>query len=92
MRRVTWFFLTDLLRQTVNNLWHDGSLFKLSTWTSAWKHWFAKGGLFRESYSLWRDYFKLDFHPSQHPDALSKQWLQSHENAYALVGQSVSTT
>jgi predicted metal-dependent hydrolase len=87
MRRVTWFFLTDLLRQTVNNLWHDGSLFKRATWSSAWKHLFAKGGLFRESYSLWRDYFKPGFHPSHHPDLLSQQWLQQHKSAYAPVAQ-----
>jgi predicted metal-dependent hydrolase len=85
MRRVTWFFLTDLLRQTVNNLWHDGALFKVSTWRSAWRHLFAKGGLFRESYALWRDYFKADFHPSQHPDTLSQEWLKTHDNAYSLV-------
>ena len=85
MRRVTWFFLTDLLRQTVNNLWHDGALFKVSTWRSAWRHLFAKGGLFRESYALWRDYFKADFHPSQHPDTLSQDWLKTHDNAYSLV-------
>ena len=88
MRRVTWFFLTDLLRQTVNNLWHDGSLFKLSTWSSAWNNLFAKGGLFRESFSLWRDYFKPGFHPSQHPDVLSRQWLQQHTDAFTPVAQS----
>ena len=34
-RYVTVVFLTDVLRQTLSNLWHDGSLFKLSTWRSA---------------------------------------------------------
>ena len=87
MRRVSWFFLTDLLRQTLNNLWHDGSLFKISTWSSAWKHLFAKGGLFREGFSMWRDYFKPGFHPSDHPDRLSQQWLQQHANTYAPVTQ-----
>jgi len=87
MRRVTWFFLTDLLRQTINNLWHDGSLFKLSTWSSAWRHLFAKGGLFRESFGLWLDYFKPDFHPSQHTSQLSQQWLQQHADAYTPLTQ-----
>ena len=87
MRRVTWFFLTDLLRQTVNNLWHDGSLFKFSTWSSAWRHLFAKGGLFREGYSLWRDYFKPGFHPSHHPELLSQQWLQQHADSFTPVTQ-----
>ena len=87
MRRVTWFFLTDLLRQTVNNLWHDGSLFKFSTWSSAWRHLFAKGGLFREGYSLWLDYFKPGFHPSHHPELLSQQWLQQHADSFTPVTQ-----
>ena len=87
MRRITWFFLTDTLRQTVNNLWHDKALFKWSTWQSAWRHLFAKGGLLRELYSPWRDYFKPGFHPNQHPDALARLWLQTHGNLYTPVGQ-----
>ena len=86
MRMTTWFLLTDLLRQTVNNLWHDGSLFKRGTWRSAWVFLFAKEGLFRASYAMWRRYFRPDFHPSQDDDSLSRSWLQSHENAYARVG------
>ena len=87
MRRITWFFLTDTLRQTVNNLWHDKALFKRSTWRSAWRHLFAKGGLLRELFSPWRDYFRPDFHPRQHPDALARHWLQTHGNLYTPVGQ-----
>jgi uncharacterized protein len=32
MRRVTLIFLTDALRQTLNNLRHDGTLWRWSTW------------------------------------------------------------
>jgi predicted metal-dependent hydrolase len=87
MRLTTWYLLSDLLRQTVNNLWHDGSLFKLSTWRSAWVFLLAKEGLFRSSYAMWRRYFRPDFHPQQDDDNLSKAWLQNHENAYARVGR-----
>ena len=86
MRLTTWYLLTDLLRQTVNNLWHDGSLFKPSTWRSAWVFLFSKQGLFRSSYAMWRRYFHPDFHPQQDDDSLSKAWLQSHETTYARVG------
>ena len=86
MRLTTWYLLSDLLRQTTNNLWHDGSLFKLSTWRSAWVFLFSKEGLFRSSYAMWRRYFRPDFHPQQDDDSLSRSWLQSHENAYARVG------
>jgi hypothetical protein len=86
MRMTTWFLLTDLLRQTINNLWHEGSLFKLSTWRSAWVFLLTKKGLFRSSYAMWRRYFRPDFHPQQDDDSLSRAWLQNHENAYARVG------
>ena len=38
-RRLFWIvslnFAVNLLRQTVRNLWHDGSVWRLSTWTRA---------------------------------------------------------
>ena len=85
---VTLTFLSDVLRQTVRNLWHDGSLFKWSTWRSAWVFLFAKQGLFRSSYAMWRRYFRPDFHPQQDDDSLSRQWLQDHQNDYIPVGPS----
>jgi hypothetical protein len=41
---------------------HTG-LFQLSTWRSAWRHLFAKEGLFTSSYAAWKAYFHADFHP-----------------------------
>lgn len=86
MRVMSFFLLTDVMRQTVNNLWHDGSLFKPSTWRSAWVFLLSKQGLFRASFGRWRRYFQADFHPLQDDDSLSRQWLQSHENDYIPVG------
>ena len=88
MVTVTVFFLIDILRQTCNNLWHDGSLFQLSTWRSAWRHLFAKEGLFTSSYAAWKAYFRADFHPAQHDDQLSLQWLQTHPQTFQAIGQS----
>jgi predicted metal-dependent hydrolase len=88
MISVSVFFLTDLLRQTCNNLWHDGSLFKASTWRSAWRHLFAKEGLFTFSFADWKKYFSADFHPSEHDDQLSRQWIQTHSQTYQALGQS----
>ena len=88
MISVSVFFLTDLLRQTINNLWHDGSLFKASTWRSAWRHLFAKEGLFTFSFADWKKYFSADFHPSEHDDQLSRQWIQTHSQTYQALGQS----
>ena len=86
-RYITVVFLTDVISQTVQNLWHDGSLFKWSTWQSGFKLLMAKDGLFRGNYGLWRDYMAPGFHPSQHDATLSKQWLQENTSQFTVVGQ-----
>ena len=85
-RRITVVFLGDVLRQTVLNLRRDGSLWKWSTWTSAARTLFGKGGLVRETWRPWREYLRPDFHPSQHGTDLSARWLAEHSNAYTPVG------
>lgn len=84
---ITVIFLGDVLRQTVRNLWHDGSLFKWSTWRSGARLCLARDGMFRGNYHLWRDYKAKDFHPSQHPAALSQQWLRQNSNEFTVIGQ-----
>lgn len=86
-RYVTLTFLSDVLRQTVRNLWHDGSLFKWGTWRSGAKLLFAKDGMMRGNYRLWRDYLAPDFHPSQHDAKLSQQWLHDNAAQFSVVGQ-----
>lgn len=86
-RYITTTFLNDVLRQTMRNLWHDGSLFKWSTWRSGARLLFARDGLIRGNYGLWRDYLSPDFHPSQHNATLSQQWLRDNADKFALVGQ-----
>jgi len=84
---VTTTFLLDILRQTVRNLWHDGSLFHWSTWRSGARLLFARDGMLRGNYRLWRDYFAPDFHPSQHPALLSQRWLRDNSSQFAVVSQ-----
>ena len=86
-RVATVLFLTDMLRQTVRNLWHDGCLFKWSTWRSAHKLLFATDGLIRSNRGLWRDYLRPDFHPSQHDAARAQQWLRDNSEQFSVVGQ-----
>ena len=90
MRLNTFFLLSDLLRQTVNNLWHDDSLFKFSTWRSAWVFLFTKQGLFRSSYAMWRRYFRPDFHPQQDDDSLSRQWFQANAQQFHALGRTAA--
>ena len=85
---VTVTFITDVMIQTVHNLWHDGSLFKLSTWKSGYQLLLSKDGLFRSNLGHWEAYKKPGFHPAQQSDTLSQQWLQNNSSAYSLVGRS----
>jgi len=84
---VTLTFLTDVMLQTIDNLWRDGSLFKLSTWKSGYQLLFAKDGLLRSNVSHWKAYKNPSFNPAQQNDALSKDWLQNNSHAYSLVGK-----
>ncbi len=91
--RMRWFwfvtiqFTSDVMRQTVNNLWHDKTLFKPSTWWSAGKFLFGPHGM------VWRvakpiaAYTRKDFHPMQlgHPTK-SQDWLRQHAYQWRAVG------
>lgn len=85
-RRVTFIFLGDTLRQTVNNLRRDGTLWKWRTWKSGIGYLFGRRGLLRNSYGPWRDYLRRDFHPSQQESDLSQRWLADNAAAYTAVG------
>lgn len=83
---ITTVFLYELARQTVLNLWHDGSLFRWSTWQSGWRLLFAKDGLFRGNYQQWKAYMAPDFHPRQQDDQLSRDWLANNSDRFVPVG------
>jgi len=83
MRVVTLFFATDLLRQTVRNLWHDGALLAPRTWRSAASFLFGRAGLVRHTWAPWRAYFRPDFHPSKQGGQRGAQWLR--DNAASVV-------
>lgn len=91
--RMRWFnyvlvqFALDTLRQTVNNLWHDGTLHKPSTWVSGCRFLFGRHGLLRRIAAPLRAYRRRDFHPTQvgSPD-LAAQWLEGHADRWRAVG------
>jgi predicted metal-dependent hydrolase len=85
MKRVTWIFLGDTLRQTVNNLRRDGTLWKWGTWKSAASYLFGRRGIIRQNYKAWREYFRADFHPSQQDSWASEKWLAAHADAFVPV-------
>jgi uncharacterized protein len=84
---ITTTFLMDIGRQTVRNLWHDGSLFRWSTWRSAYQLLLAKDGMFRGNYAGWKAYKASTFHPRQTDDRMAHQWLRDHSDQFVAVGQ-----
>jgi uncharacterized protein len=90
-RRITKIFLMDTVRQTLNNLRRDGTLWKWSTWKSAGSFLFGQRGMIRQLYEPWRDYLRPDFHPSQQDASVSRHWLAEHRNQYSIVGASTQS-
>jgi len=86
-KAVTVIFLGDVLRQTLRNLRHDGSLMRLASWKSGYQLLFGREGLLRSNVQGWRDYLSPDFHPNQHDGRLSEQWLQDHAEVFTVVGK-----
>lgn len=83
--RITLLFLTDALRQTVDNLRRTGCLWRWNTWKSAATYLFGRRGLVRETFAPWRAYRRADFHPSQQDSARSVDWLAANRERYAPI-------
>jgi len=86
LRHITWIFAMDITRQTILNLWHDGSLFTWSTWQSAVKLLFAKDGMVRGNATAWNAYKAPTFHPRQQDTSRAVQWLHDNQERFAVVG------
>lgn len=86
MKRVTIGFWSDVMRQTVANLKHDVTCWRLRTCRSAASFFVGKHGILRFSYRQWRDYLRADFHPSQHDSQRSDTWLKANAQQYSVVG------
>lgn len=87
MHYITWTFAADITRQTVRNLWHDGSLFQWSTWKGAFTLLFAKDGMVRGNAAVWRAYKSPNFHPHQQDTSLSLRWPHDNREHYTVAGQ-----
>lgn len=94
--RIRWYvyvlvlFAFDALRQTVLNLWHDGTLFKPSTWWNAVTFFSGRDGMAWRCTGPLLTYFKRDFHPDQEhalPTAqdLAQGWLAANAGSYRVV-------
>ncbi len=78
-------FLIDLARQTLNNLWHDGTWWRPSTWVQGARFLFGRDGFLTVSRPAWRRYWQPDFHPSQGSDDPARAWLAGHASLVPAV-------
>jgi len=85
-RLVTWHFITDVLRQTLHNLWRDGSWKRWSTWRAGSRFLFGEGGVVPAMVGPWRQYLRPDFHPAHQGGEAGTAWLARHSADYRLVG------
>ena len=86
-RYITLTFFADVTRQTIRNLWHDGALFRWSTWRSAGQFLFGQDGIISSNRAQWRAYLREDFHPRQQDTTRSQQWLRDNRDQFTVVGQ-----
>ena len=97
--RIRWYIYAVLLfsfdsgRQTVLNLWHDGTLFKPGTWWSALKFFWGRKGVMWYTTGPLLAYFRRDFHPDQEAfvepgqqtRTLAQRWLKENEDSFRVV-------
>jgi hypothetical protein len=90
-RVVLRLFLLDTLRQTLNNLWRDGSLWRPATWAAAARFLFGRDGFLSVSRPLWRLYLRPGFHPAQADGRLAQRWLADHAGLATPVAATAGT-
>ncbi len=94
--RIRWYlyvlvlFAVDATRQTIHNLWRDGSLFKPGTWWGAATFLLGKDGMVWRSTRPLLQYFRRDFHPDHEylqpaAQTLAGEWLKAHAGSYRVV-------
>ena len=79
-RVVSLHFLIDVLRQTANNLWHDGTWWRPDVWWRGLDFLFGRVGLLRRAAGPWRRYLMAGFHPDQADGRAASDWLAAHGN------------
>ena len=92
--RIRWFWVVsflfglDVFRQTLNNLWHDRSLFSLKTWVEGFQFMWGRRGLWWRCAHPVSLYLRRDFHPERVGNsALATDWLSQHQAQWTPVSQ-----
>lgn len=89
---VSWYFCSDVLRQTANNLWRDGSWWRVATWAGGARFLLGREGLLPSLFRPWRAYLQADFHPARLSGPAGADWLLRHQADYLRVVGGVAGT
>jgi uncharacterized protein len=82
---VTAYFIVDLTRQVADNLRQERAIGRTQVWGALLELSFAKRGLFRFGFALWRSFFHKNFHPQSLVDDWSRRWFFEHHDRYEVV-------
>jgi hypothetical protein len=75
LRRASFFLLFDILGGAYHMLRRDGQLWRRQTFSDGYRFLLGKGGVLRQIWPAYKDYFRDDFHPWQHDTRpLLEQW------------------
>ena len=66
MRRSTFFFILDTTKGLIHMLKQDGLLWNWRIWRDGISWLWGKQGVFRPLVSVYKDFYREDFHPWQH--------------------------
>jgi predicted metal-dependent hydrolase len=84
LRRATFFLMLDIVVGVAHMLRRDGKLWNLRLWGQGWKFLFFKGGILRQVWPAYKEYFRDGFHPWQRDtQALLRQWQARQEQGLA---------
>jgi predicted metal-dependent hydrolase len=65
LRRATWFLWVDIMGGVIHMLKRDGQLWNMRLWLEGWQFLFSQGGVLRQIWPAYKDYFRDGFHPWQ---------------------------
>lgn len=83
---VLFMFALESHAQTINNLWHDGTLFKPRTLWGFATMFFGRDGVVWRSTGPMLKYLAPSFHPNRHGDpTLAENWLAAHNASWRAV-------
>lgn len=82
MRQATFFLMLDVLIGLVHMLRRDKKMWSPSLWSQGWKFLFAEGGILRQVWPAYKEYYREGFHPwDRDTRSLLNSWKLNESHA-----------